>query len=72
VFSQRSVSEPVPTGEIRNNKYLGFYNISFGYKQKVSEKQSFSVEPFMKLPMKEFSKENLYLIGTGIRLKFDF
>ncbi|SMC69977.1 hypothetical protein [Pedobacter africanus] len=72
VFSQRSVSEPVPTGEIRNNKYLGFYNISFGYKQSVSEKQSFSVEPFMKLPMKEFSKENLYLIGTGIRLKFDF
>lgn len=72
VLTQKAVSEEVPSGEIRNNKYLGFYNISFGYKQKISDKRAFSVEPFMKLPMKEFSKENLYLIGTGVRLKFDF
>lgn len=72
VLTQKAVSEEVPSGEIRNNKYLGFYNISFGYKQKISDKRAFSVEPFMKLPMKEFTKENLYLIGTGVRLKFDF
>lgn len=71
-FQERAVSEPVPSGEIRGDKYLGFYNISFGFKQQVSGSKAFSVEPFMKLPMKEFTKENLYLIGTGLRLKFDF
>lgn len=72
VFSQKSVSEAVPAAELRNDKYFGFYNISFGYKQKISDKRSLSVEPFLKLPVKEFTKENLYLLGTGVRLKFDF
>lgn len=72
VFQEKAVSEPVPSGEIRGDKYLGFYNVSFGFKQQISGSKAFSVEPFMKLPMKEFTKENLYLIGTGVRLKFDF
>lgn len=71
-FQERAVSEAVPSGEIRGDKYLGFYNVSFGFKQPISGSKAFSVEPFMKLPMKEFTKENLYLIGTGVRLKFDF
>jgi hypothetical protein len=72
VFTTKSVSEPVPSAELPNDKYLGFYNISFGFKQKLSGSKSFAVEPFMKLPMKEFTKDNLNLIGTGLRLKFDF
>lgn len=72
VYSQKSVSEAVPSAEVKNDKYLGFYNISFGYKQQISDKRSLAVEPFLKLPVKEFTKENLYLLGTGIRLKFDF
>lgn len=72
VFKTRMVSEPVPSGELKDDKYLGFYNISFGYQHKISGSKTFSVEPFLKLPMKEFTKENLYLMGTGLRLKFDF
>lgn len=72
LFKESAVSEPIPTDEVRNDKYLGFYNLSIGYKQKVSGKNSLSIEPFMKLPIKEYSKENLRLIGTGVRLKFDF
>jgi hypothetical protein len=72
VFKESTVSEAVPSEEIKNDKYLGFYNLSIGYKQKVSGKNSLSIEPFMKLPIKEYSTENLKLIGTGIRLKFDF
>lgn len=56
VFTTKSVSEPVPAAELPNDKYLGFYNISFGFKQKISGSKSFAVEPFMKLPMKEFTK----------------
>jgi hypothetical protein len=72
LFQTREVSEAVPSGEIRGGKYLGFYNVAFGFKQPISGSKAFSVEPFMKLPMKEFTKENLYLIGTGVRIKFDF
>ncbi len=72
LFQTREVTEAVPSGEIRGDKYLGFYNFSFGFKQPISGSKAFSVEPFMKLPMKEFTKENLHLIGTGVKLKFDF
>ncbi len=72
VFQTRTVSEVVPSAEIRDDRYLGFYNISFGFQQKISGGKAFSVEPFLKLPMKEFTSENLYLMGTGLRLKFDF
>jgi hypothetical protein len=65
-------TEKAPESEVSNDKYLGFYNFSFGYKQKISKSKSVSVEPFMKIPMKEVSKENLRLMGTGVRLKFDF
>ncbi|WP_143166973.1 hypothetical protein [Pedobacter caeni] len=68
----RTVSEEAPKEEVKNDPYLGFYNFSVGYKQKISKGKSFSVEPFVKLPMKELKQENLYLIGTGVRLKFDF
>ncbi|AOM76566.1 outer membrane beta-barrel protein [Pedobacter steynii] len=68
----RTVSEEAPKEEVKNDPYLGFYNFSVGYKQKISKGKAFSVEPFIKLPMKELKQENLYLIGTGLRLKFDF
>ena len=52
--------------------YLGFYNFAFGYKTKISKKNAFAIEPFLKLPMREVKTENLRLIGTGVKLKFDF
>jgi len=68
----RKVSETVPKEEVKEDQYLGFYNFSFGYQQKVFGGKSFAVEPFVKLPIKQFTRENLYLIGTGLKLKFDF
>jgi cytoskeletal protein RodZ len=66
------VVEPAQDSEIKDGRYIGFYNFSFGYKQKISKNKAVSIEPFMKVPMKEVSKENLRLIGTGVRLKLDF
>jgi len=68
VVEQASQSE----SEIKDGRYIGFYNFSFGYKQQISKGKAVSIEPFMKVPMKEVSKENLRLIGTGVRLKLDF
>jgi hypothetical protein len=66
------VSEEVPESEINSSNYIGFYNFSFGFRQKISKKNTFSVEPFMKVPMKPATTDNLRLIGTGVKLKFDF
>lgn len=65
-------TEPAPESSKNQSNYIGFYNLSVGYKKKISKNNSVAIEPFMKLPMKEVSKENLKLIGTGLRLKFDF
>ncbi|TCD10622.1 hypothetical protein EZ449_09780 [Pedobacter frigidisoli] len=67
---QEKKSEPEPT--IDPDKYIGFYNFSLGYKQKISTKKNIAIEPFLRLPMKTFSKENLNLTNGGLRIKFDF
>lgn len=72
VLVNRVVSEEAPAEEIKNDPYLGFYNFSVGFKQKLSKKNSFAVEPFLKVPMKEISNDNLKLLGTGVKLRFDF
>lgn len=69
-FVNQRTTEPAP--ESGKSNYIGFYNLSVGYKKKISKNNAISIEPFMKLPMKEVSKDNLRLIGTGLRLKFDF
>ena len=65
-------SEPQPTSTIDPDKYIGFYNFSLGYKQKISKKNNIAIEPFLRLPMKTFSRENLNLTNGGLRLKVDF
>jgi len=65
-------SEPQSESAIDPDKYIGFYNFSIGYKQKLSPKKNIAIEPFLRLPMKTFSKENLNLTNGGLRLKIDF
>ncbi|WP_316802864.1 hypothetical protein [Pedobacter nototheniae] len=71
VVSER-VSEQQSETVIAPEKYLGFYNFSLGYKQKISPKKNIAVEPFLRVPMKNFSKDNLNLTNGGLRLKIDF
>ena len=52
--------------------YLGFYNLSFGYKKKMLKRHFVAFEPFVKLPIKEVTQDNLRLVGAGLRLKVDF
>jgi hypothetical protein len=70
--NERVVEDAPVESEIKDGQYLGFYNFSFGYKQKVSKNNSVAIEPFVKVPMKGVTNENLRLLGTGVRLKFDF
>lgn len=69
---KEKTTEPQPEASIDPSKYIGFYNFSLGYKQKISKKNNIAIEPFLRLPMKTFSKENLNLTNGGLRLKIDF
>ncbi|WP_426324830.1 hypothetical protein [Pedobacter sp. R-06] len=69
---KEKTTEPQPEATIDPDKYIGFYNFSLGYKQKISKKNNIAIEPFLRLPMKTFSKENLNLTNGGLRLKIDF
>ncbi len=68
----RIVSEQAPAEEVKNDPYLGFYNFSIGFRQRISKKNAIAIEPFLKVPMKESTNEQLKLIGTGLKLRFDF
>ncbi|MBO9595718.1 MAG: hypothetical protein J7599_22640 [Niabella sp.] len=52
--------------------FIGFYNLSMGYKQRITSKNNVAIEPFLKVPMKTVSDQKLNYTGMGIRLKFDF
>jgi hypothetical protein len=69
---KEKTTEPQSEANIDPDKYIGFYNFSLGYKQKISKKNNIAIEPFLRLPMKTFSKENLNLTNGGLRLKIDF
>lgn len=66
------VSEKQTETEVINDKYLGFYNFSLGYKQKISTNNHIAIEPFLSVPMKGFSKQNLNFTNGGLRVKFEF
>lgn len=71
MFSQQNVTtEPIKT-PYDYAPFLGFYNFSVGYKQKLSDKNAVSIEPFIKVPVKNAGQQGLNYTGTGVRLKFD-
>ncbi|MGY4383418.1 hypothetical protein ACVWYN_000437 [Pedobacter sp. UYP24] len=66
------ITESADPAEVSKRNLIGFYNFSFGYQQKVSKDKFIGIEPFIKVPMKDLSKENLRLMGTGLKIRFDF
>jgi hypothetical protein len=71
LFSEQNTTNQSMQTPAENTPFLGFYNISMGYRQKISGRTGVALEPFIKVPMKNVTQENLKYIGTGIRLKFD-
>ncbi len=71
IVNQRT-TERASAAAIEDVNYIGFYNFSFGYTKKVYKNHSLSVEPFVKLPIKVVTQDNLKLVGTGVRLKIGF
>ncbi|GAB3428636.1 hypothetical protein [Niabella aquatica] len=71
MFNEQNVtSQPVTADE--HIPFLGFYNLSVGFRQKISGRNAVSLEPFIKRQVKVSTRQNLNYGGAGIRLKFDF
>ncbi len=68
-FSTSNLADPEGTHQ---SNFMGFYNISMGYKQKISKTNAVSLEPFVKVPMQNSNAQKLNYLGMGVRLKFDF
>lgn len=62
----------VASDELPQQNYLGFYNLSYGFSQKISKKQHLVIEPFIKIPMRSYSELKTNLTSGGIRLKLEF
>ena len=72
MFNEQSVTSRPIAAAGDHIPFLGFYNLSVGFRQKLPGKNAVSVEPFIKVPMQGATRQNLNYNGSGIRLKFDF
>ncbi len=57
------------TGVVKD-KFLEFVNMSFGYKQPISDKRNIRIEPFIKIPINS-SGVKVPLTNAGVRLGID-
>jgi cell division protein FtsB len=71
IINQRT-TERASSAALEDLNYIGFYNLSVGYTKKVYKNHSLSIEPFVKLPIKQITQDNLKMVGTGLRLKVGF
>jgi hypothetical protein len=71
LVNQRT-TEVASNSSIEDLNYIGFYNLSFGYTKKVYKNHALAIEPFVKLPIRGVTQDNLRLVGTGVRLKVGF
>ncbi|NEU08478.1 hypothetical protein GZH53_09175 [Flavihumibacter sp. R14] len=63
--------EKVHDSQIEKAKYLGMYNFSMGYKQRILKTMNISVEPFLKVPVTRSSHDEMRHVATGVRLSLD-
>ncbi|WP_316848501.1 outer membrane beta-barrel protein [Pedobacter psychrodurus] len=69
-----STEEAVQVDEqlLSRQHYIGFYNISYGFTQKMGKGTFITFEPYLKLPMKPYSEQQSKLLSSGLRLRFSF
>jgi hypothetical protein len=65
-IQNQKIVESVSLGEQNDVNYLGFFNFSVGYKRMVLKRHFVAFEPFVKLPIREVTQDNLRLICRNI------
>ncbi|MEO7216365.1 outer membrane beta-barrel protein [Mucilaginibacter sp.] len=70
-FNQIS-TEAVTPEKLKQNKFVALYNLSFGFVQHIAGDKSLSLEPYLKIPVQDFSEQKLNLSQAGVRVVFNF
>ncbi|MBD1362434.1 hypothetical protein IDJ77_01310 [Mucilaginibacter sp. ZT4R22] len=65
-------TESVTPEKLKQNKFVALYNLSFGFVQPVAGNKSLSLEPYLKVPVQDFSEQKLNLSQAGVRVVFNF
>jgi hypothetical protein len=65
-------TESVTPEKLKQNKFVALYNLSFGFVQPIAGNKSLSLEPYLKIPMQDFSEQKLNLSQAGVRVVFNF
>ena len=69
---EHEFTEKAPPSSFDNTDYAGFYSFSIGYKNKISKKNSISIEPFIKIPARSLTDSDIKLDNGGLRVKIGF
>jgi hypothetical protein len=64
-------TEAVAPEKLKQNKFVALYNLSFGFTQHIGGR-SLSLEPYLKIPVQNFSEQKLNLSQAGVRAVFNF
>ena len=65
-------TEAVTPEKLKQNKLVTLYNLSFGFVQPIAGNKSLSLEPYLKVPVHDFSEQKLNLSQAGVRMVFNF
>ncbi|MXV50289.1 outer membrane beta-barrel protein [Pedobacter sp. HMF7647] len=65
-------SESVAKNQLEDYRNFGLYNMAIGFDQKLTSKNTISIEPFVKIPFSKFSEHQVNLAQGGLRLKVSF
>ena len=66
------IEREAPPSSFDNTDHVGFYSFSIGYKNKISKKNSISIEPFIKIPARSLTDSDIKLNNGGLRVKIGF
>jgi hypothetical protein len=65
-------TESITPEKLKQNKFVALYNLSFGFVQPIAGNKSLSLEPYLKIPVQDFSEQKLNLSQAGVRVVFNF
>lgn len=64
--------EAVPFDKRNKDKFMGLYNISLGFEQRVIGQKKIFIEPFFKVPLTKYSDYKMGLAQSGIKVGVAF
>lgn len=72
VLSQERTTERLEVSRHKESNFLGFFNLSLGYQQNILGNQSINLAPYLKIPMKSNTRDQVNLVSAGLNIGITF